>query len=140
MGKSNCGHWYLNVVRWSNNTGKGWTIDSLKDNNSNEKIYTRNRIKRIFGNNSIITWEEPSCVAQEELECGPRMLWGIHILSKSNGTREDTESRITSIAQLHDFSGNNSADEVRNRISNIYRNSLASTMRNNNDAEAIVIL
>jgi len=37
MGNARSGHWFLNVVWWSDNSGKGWTIDSLQNNITEEK-------------------------------------------------------------------------------------------------------
>jgi len=55
------------------------------------------------------------------------MLWGIHNLSKCNGTLENIESCIFRISSMIEFKGNSSANEIRQAVYNIYTGNTSSS-------------
>jgi len=48
------------------------------------------------------------------------MLWGIHNLSKCNGTLENIESCRSRISSMIEFNGNSSANKIRQAVYDIY--------------------
>jgi len=140
MDNPSSGHWFPNVVWWSNNSGKGSTINSLQNNFTEEKVDIKNRIIKLFGNNANLSWEDMPCISQSQLECCPRILWSVLILSKFNGTLENIESGITQITHMMEFNGNNSANEIRQTVLDIYNSNLpVNTEAINIDSEVTII-
>jgi len=132
IGSRESGHWYLNVIHWNGISGKGYTLDSMNISSCLEKDGIKKRIVDCFGGQEQCIWEDVPCVEQTELECGPRMLWYIHSITKERSPITDADSVIRGIAQLNMFNNSiYSAAIIRREVGILARNYTRSRDENN---------
>ena len=140
IGSTNSGHWYLNLVYWNGNSGCGYTLDSYNMSGS-DKSRIRDRIRDCFGGSDLCQWEEITCVQQSELECGPRMLWSMHSITKDIIDLSNVDSIIREAANLTQLNlGNrNLARTVREKVGDLAKQYLDSLEANREINDDIVI-
>ena len=96
------GHWLLVVLHHHHSTWTGWIINSLP---TSPTLATH--IKYTFETtlNVTITWHQPICTLQEEVECGPRTIMNIAIIIltlKANRPLQDSLDVIANSSLLSD--------------------------------------
>jgi len=75
-GEARNGHWSFAMIYKAYRDCRGWMVDSLGTGGTTSE--TAVKIKKAFSKNRLkCKWIPVKCQAQQEVECGPRTVWGM---------------------------------------------------------------
>jgi len=75
-GEARDGHWSNAMIYKAYRDCRGWMMDSLGTGGTTSE--TAEKIKKAFSKNRLkCKWIPVRCQAQQEVECGPRTVWGM---------------------------------------------------------------
>jgi len=75
-GEARDGHWSFAAIVKAYKDCRGWMVDSLGTGGTSSEI--ANKIQKAFSKNRLkCKWIPVRCQAQQEVECGPRTVWGM---------------------------------------------------------------
>jgi len=75
-GEARDGHWSFAMIYKAYRDCRGWMMDSLGTGGTRSDTATK--IKKAFSKNRLkCKWVPVKCQAQQEVECGPRTVWGM---------------------------------------------------------------
>ena len=114
-GSSDSGHWSFAVISKQYRCCRGWMIDSLGTGRTNGEV--ADKIDQAFSKRRVrCKWLPTRCFQQQEVECGPRTVWGMVKIQQALQEGKSIEDAVQSACMMQ-RSREYDAREVRGEAS-----------------------